>query len=651
MLDDQQIAQIIAIMDEIRAETDSLQKPEIDTSSIQKGFLLSRNAIKQPQYVEMTPIFKNALKYYGWPEGKRLQVDDPQTEAEKQLNLIIEAKLNTLIGTRADKYDLTLPIDSPKHYIVDCWRNFKANMRDIQPGQEKQRLESFAVYTKPARDVGVRELLVKSPEFAKAVEMLLEILPRVKAEDNITEISAAFMRKHTNTCYPLFMNDRTTVPGSTLTAGEETRRIAEEIWKSDDWYDKTKQFLVWTALARNQRGKGRALIASSRVLNLILNLIEAPEISQLKDKCPAFAGYNNDEELKRVLIRMCEDCKRDNLWATNWDQSSYDQHVSRDLIELIGALGVLKCSGSRSEQLVKLRAVSCCKGWLINGHSNSIVEIFGRIFSGGLDTNAGGGKINIIISTFCCMVCDPKYSSIWYKHKHPMLVMGDDNLQAHRKDVTHDSYVKAMSSIGFDVNPLKGEEGIFFLQRRLIKENEQYIMVTPVTRVIKSCLFKEHSSSLGPYGWTAAILMVLSQLLEYPKALDVAVSVLYPYDRMKLGSEMTAAQLVEGIQMEDAEALANKKGRKNVKSRGNISDAAARRRVMSTIRVLQDADPLKSRIFTADGESLNVNYFDTIIAAVRDSVRRTGVKTLVNTTGKLDGRSVLGGETQDDIEI
>ena len=643
--------EVIAIMDEIRAETDRLSKPTLQEGNLGKGFELSRNAIKQPQYVEMTPIFKNALKYYGWPEGKRLMVDDPQTEAEKQLDLLIRAKLTSLIGKEVTTYDTSLPIDSPKHYIVDCWRNLKANMRDIQPGQEKQRLESFALYQKPARDMGVRELLVKSPEFAKAVDMLYEILPRIKAEDNIVEISAAFMRKHTNTCYPLFMNDRTIVPGTTLTAGEETRKIAEEIWASEDWLEKVKQFLIWTALARNQRGKGRALIASSRVLNLILNLIEAPEISQLKDKCPAFAGYNDADELKRVLIRMCEDCKRDGLWATNWDQSSYDQHVSRDLIELIGALGVLKSSGSRTRELVILRAVSSIKGWMIDGHSHSIVEIFGRIFSGGLDTNAGGGKINIIISAYCCMLCDPKYSSIWYKHKYPMLVMGDDNLQAHRH-VKHEDYVKAMASIGFEVNPTKGEEGIFFLQRRLIsnKPNE-YIMVTPVTRVIKSCLFKEHSSSLGPYGWTAATLMILSQLLEYPNALDVAVSVLYPYDRMKLGSELSAAQLIEGIKQEDELAMTTKQGRKNKAHRGNISAAAARRRVLSTVRVLQDADPLKVGLFTADGDSLNPNYFDHIIKAVRESVQRTGVKTLVDTSGKMDGRSVSGGETQDDIEI
>lgn len=657
-MDDSSFEKIISIMDEIHQMADTLEKPEIQTGYLEKGYQISKAATAQPKYVEMTPIFKNALKMTGWPKGKRLSVDDPRTKAEEVLYQTTVEKLNTLIGTRIESYNTEWAIDDPKLYRVDCWRNLKENMRDIQPGQQEQRKQAFELYQQPSRNIGVRELLKTDTVFRKAVDLVLNELPEFKANEDIVEISAPFMKKGTNVTYPYWMNDKTIVPDTNLTAGEVTRQLAERIAASPDWEVQLKQYCVWTALARNQRGKGRALIAASRVMNLVLNQIEAPQIQALKDKCRPFAGYNDPEHLKRVLIQMAEGCKQNNLWATNWDQSAYDQHVSQDLLELAGALSVLKANGERSKQLAKWRAVFGIKGWMVYGETHEIVEVLGRIFSGGIDTNAGGGTINMIISCYANMLCDPDWSDIWYKQIYAMLVMGDDNLAIRKRGLEHSKYVEAMKTISFDVNPNKGEEGVFFLQRRLFKEprSGQYVMVTPCTRAIKSCLFKEHSSSLGPYGWTVANLQILAQLMEYEPALDVAVSVLYPYDKMHLGADLSPQQLVEGVAAEDEDARNNKKGRKNYKAssgkkHGHISAAGARRRVVTTASLLYDGDPTKKGVIQLqNGEAvISSDFLSKVMDAVRQSVMRTGVKCLVDNLGIDD----LAPETEvkDDEEI
>lgn len=79
--------------------------------------------------------------------------------------------------------------------------------------------------------------------------------------------------------------------------------------------------------------------------------------------------------------------------------------------------------------------------------------------------------------------------------------MGDDNLLVQPKkldDQKYSSFIK--TNFGMDVSSEKGEFGIFFLQRRLFKRNNSYVMITPFTRVIRSLASKEMRKGLGPAG-------------------------------------------------------------------------------------------------------------------------------------------------------
>lgn len=79
--------------------------------------------------------------------------------------------------------------------------------------------------------------------------------------------------------------------------------------------------------------------------------------------------------------------------------------------------------------------------------------------------------------------------------------MGDDNLLVQSKDMSDNKYSSEMKDIfGLDVSSSKGEFGLFFLQRRLIKKGSDYLMLTPFTRVIRSMSNKEMRKGLGPAG-------------------------------------------------------------------------------------------------------------------------------------------------------
>lgn len=628
------VEQIISIMDAIEQKARDLPRPAIDKQAISKMMEVSRVTTAQPKRVVPRPIGWNLLEAYGYPHKKPLLVDDPLTEGEEAIYEAAKEKLKTLFGAESTVYDLHQPIDSPAHYAVDNWRNLKPNMRDQVPGEAEQRAEAFKQYNQPKPGVGVREKLRREPLFVKACSMVFEVLPQIHAMNDIVEASGPFMTKHTNVGYigPVGsgLNDRTTVPNTNVTAAEYSRKIAEDIMSSPNWEDRLYAYRVWAALGKNKRAKGRAVEAASRIISLCINQIQHPEIEAVKWKSPPFAGYRSPEELKRVLSHICDDCKKYGLWATNWDQSSYDTHVSPDLLSLIGAMAVLKANGEKSKRLAFARAVIALRGYLVNGMTGDVEEIFGRIFSGFIDTNLSGSKVNLIISLFCLMIIDHKHSVIWYKLLYSMLVMGDDNLQVYRWSPDfHLKYVQAMSEyFGMEVNPNKGEEGVFFLQRRLFTPEgyDHYVCVTPATRVLKSMLFGESDTSLGKFGWVLSYVQMMAPLIEYPPALDFIVSLLYPYDKMKFGIEWTAKEIGEMVKIEDTFALEQKKARASLKSRGwgHMSAKAVRARVRYTADLLYDGDPSKTPLFVeVNGvPEINSGYVDSVLMAIRESVDR-----------------------------
>lgn len=417
------IEEIIRVMKEIDSQARNLKKPR-NIEDTTRGFEVSAKAMGQEEIVQMTPLMKNALEMFGDKptddDNWRLTVDMPLTKAEKWFDEAIKTLLTKYNGTKST-YDENLPLLDKRHYDVQCWQNRHENFRQIQPGQAKERLEATKEYTRATKSIGLIDKIRKDPVLQKAILLVFNQLPEVKASNQFLEINMPFMSKHSNVGYKWWQNDRNLVPGSSETYARYTLRVSEALKAKDldDWN-------ISTGYGRNQR-KGRLIIAVSRVLNLWLNRLEAMEIAAYKRKSPLFLGYGNDQDLKQGLNKMVGYAEQHGLKMRNNDQSRFDRHVSYEWLLLMNAISVIKAQGSLAKQIAMKRAVLSTKTWFINGLTGKVEEFYGRIFSGFIDTNRGGGIINALITTYCIMKQDPHYAEHVYNSDYYMLVMGDDN--------------------------------------------------------------------------------------------------------------------------------------------------------------------------------------------------------------------------------
>lgn len=611
------IDEIITNIELIRQEEQKVTKPNTHAADMKRGFQISQMACKQATEVAMSPIMKNMLHAFGDLKGdERLLVDTPETKAEKWIHDTVETLLKKYNPSVTGKlYDTSLPVDSKQLYNIDCWDNFKDNMRDIQPGQGEERRKVSIEYGKPTKEVDILWKLKHDITFQKAVDVVVELLPQVRASEEFHQINLPFMTKHTNVSYPYWSNDRAPVSPELKkkyhvnTYAELTMKQAKELP-----LDKVYTYNVSTAYGRNQRGKGRFLVAVSRIPNLIFNCLESVEIDSYKQRCPIFAGYNDSPFLKNVLKEMTEFCQKNNFVLANWDQSKYDLHVSRGFIELLGAISMFKANGTRSKQIALKRAAMMSKTWLVNGMTGKLEEINGRIFSGFIDTNRGGGIINEIITLYCLMKQDPAYTmKITYPAKYSSLVMGDDHLFIYDpKWFDKDKFVKDMLHLGFEVNPEKQQYGTFFLQNRLFNNEGNMVMAYPWTRVYRSSLFKETSKGLGPFGWLEAQAQQCYKLVEVPEFLKIVVNLLAPFDQFKLGAGLPVEYIKEQVRKEDAEALSKGK------------------RALTTAQVIYDGDPTKANQYNPDG-SFKTEYLQQIFGAITSAydpnfLRDNGIK-------------------------
>lgn len=97
------------------------------------------------------------------------------------------------------------------------------------------------------------------------------------------------------------MNDKLSDPKTGLKYSQITLNDAKRI---GDNLDKLDQYNVTTIYGRNQRGKGRHIMAVSRIVNLVLNRLESQEIEAYKNKSVLFTGYSRPEVLKVKLIEQ-----------------------------------------------------------------------------------------------------------------------------------------------------------------------------------------------------------------------------------------------------------------------------------------------------------------------------------------------------------
>jgi O6-methylguanine-DNA--protein-cysteine methyltransferase len=602
---DSRLLEVISLMRTIEREAAKLQQPQITKEELDAGFESSYKASAQEKEVHMTPLMKNALEHYGdkTNDGYRLKVNDPQTKAE----LAIVANMKQLLlefNGSSTEFDDNLNVFSKKHYDVQCWQNLKENLRDIQPGQAKQREEMAQNYQKPTSNTveQIVKMIQSDVVFQKTILLLLDMMPAVRASDQIREIDLPFMTKHTGVGFKWWRNDRTVDPKTGKTYGEVTMSTAEAI---KDMYDEWDKWNVSTMYGRNQRGKGRLLIAVSRVLNLLLNQLEGVEIPTYKTKFNLFAGYRDDEELKKVLINIGEDCERLGLKCSNEDYSSFDFTVGQGILALVGALSIMKANGSRSKKIALKRAAYAQKTLLVDGLSRKVLKILGRIFSGFIDTNRGGGLANAIQMTAELMKLDPKYSDLIYELNYYMLVMGDDNLHVYR-DIPNFRQLLARNmkqDFGGIINEAKYEFGPIFLQYRVFRDpnTNEYVMVYAWTRVIRSMLMKEQAKGLGPVGWTYAFYQQLWKLYEFKEAFSIAVNLLIVFDNNKFYMDTPIAKLNEMLKQEDAAAMAK------------AGTDAQKRRVSSTWDRLADGDPSKARF-----REENVGLLEKIQARIRE---------------------------------
>lgn len=595
------IEEIIRVMQEIDSEARNLRKPQ-HIEPLQRGFDVSALAMGQEEQVQMTPLMKNALEKFGdkTSDKWRLTVDMPLTKAEQWFDKAIVTLLTKYNGVET-KYNESLPLTDKRHYDVQCWQNRHENFRQIQPGQADERREAAEEYTRATKRIGLVSMLRKDPVLQKAVLLVFNALPEVKASNQFLEVNLPFMTKHSNVGYKWWQNDRNLVEGSDETYAQLTMRVSEKLSSKE-----LDQWNISTGYGRNQR-KGRLLIAVSRVVNLWLNRLEAKEIEAYKSRSPLFLGYNDDVALKAGMIDMVKYADSNGIRMRNNDQSRFDRHVNYEWLLLKDAISVIKAQGQLSKQIAMKRAVLGTKTWFINGLNGKLEEFHGRIFSGFIDTNRGGGIINAIITTYCAMKQDPHYADLVYNAKYYMLVMGDDNLFLYR-NLDHAQFERDMASLGFKVNMDKDEYGPMFLQERVFKDEQgQLVMAYAWPRVVYSMLMKEQGAGLGPAGWYIAWLQQMAKCAEFPPAFKIIVNLLIPFDENHFFSDKSIDEVISMMKDEDRAALSE------------ASTAGQRRKVTTTADKLRDGDPTKARLVKAL-ESSDHGYLAELHQKVKDSI-------------------------------
>lgn len=601
------IKEIQVNMDQIdRVGSQWLRKPNVSASELKHGLEVSKLATAHPTEVPMTPIMKNMLKAFGdIKEGERLLTGAPITRAEKWLNDTVESLLLQQSMKKTDSYDESLPICDIRHYWTQCWMNWDLNkFRDIGKGQVEEINETIAIYAKPTEAIDLRSKLSNDVVFAKAVEVVADSIPTVSATRNIVEIDLPFQTKHTNVGfvpgYDGFGNDRSTVKGTNLTYAQLTMQIAETI---KDHPELLNKYNVTTEFSRYQRQKGRLINATARIVNLVLNQLEAIEIEAYKTKSPLFAGYNDAAHLKLYLEEIADFCEKNGYVCRNLDYHRYDWHICKQFIELLGAVSMLKCADKRSRDLAMYRAILMTRTWLVAGTLDKMLEIFGRIFSGFIDTNRGGGLINAFSMTYLLMKQDDHYvRDIVSRILHWLLVMGDDVLAVMKRETSLQRLQSDAKELGHEIDDAsKIAFGPMFLQYRLFTINGKRIMIYAWPRVLRSALMKERSSGLGPCGWTLSWYQQLAKLIDFnhPEVTDFVAPVLNIiayFDEEHLMLNVPLEKIFEGVRAEDTEALARNK------------------RAVTTAEVLYDGDPSKAAQYDKSSGKINlsVNYFDQV---------------------------------------
>jgi hypothetical protein len=594
-------------------------QPVLDRAAIKNGLQVSKTTCKQEKFVFATPLMKNLLVYFG-DVKQTYDKDKDEWHTEKLacgkkskavdwVNKVVHACLVKYNGPEKHAYDDRLGVFDEDHYNVDCWNGFKAEIWDIQPGQAEERAETFKAYGNPVTNFTYEqllEILSKDPIMQTACIAYWDFYPAVAADKKVHDVSDPFKHKGTGTSYPDYRNDATRVEGKEITYGELcVSDVIRAYERGIDYLVKyLLNYMVYTGYPRNQRGKGRALEAMSRRFNIGINMINAPEMENLKT-LPYGTGLKNEDGVREDLTRLGEFCESlgPDYGVYNLDATKWDFNLGYGLILLQNGLRYMKTNGDVGKALVKLRNCGNLKAPFVDGPNGKVHTIYGREMSGYDDTTLGNTNANRIASLYSACSTQKDYTSkVYYPSKGGCIItLGDDLVLILRRDAKR-TFCEKMGSLGIKLhNDEKDAFGLFFVQYRVYKDKEGKIhMGYNWPRVLRSELSKEDQKSLGPAGWTISWYQQIAKCRDIPTAFMILTNITAALDKDHLSLNTPVAELKKIMEQEDEAKQASQKGS---------------RKPMTTPEKLTGGNP--QALGFKDGK-LDVGFFEEIQQHMRD---------------------------------
>lgn len=621
---DYRIREVLKVFDELSKFAKEWPKPVLDAEAVSIGLETSRNACAQKEFVFATPLMKNLLVVFG--DVKQINKDGEWTteklragaksKAVAWIDEVVRAALRKYNGAPKDKYDHNLPIDSKELYDTDCWLQWNTEkFWDIKPGQAEERSKQFKEYTNPKTNMSVEEMrhFIETDEVLQAcIVHLLKRWPVTKASWEVREISDPFMNKKTGVSYPYFRNDATLVPGQNITYGRLCINIVAKAAKKGLRALRILAQMnnVYTGYPRNQRGKGRALEAESRIVNLIVNMLNANEIANLQ-ACEYGVGLCNEQVIKERLVEVAEFVlKHPQYIAMNKDFTGWDRTVGAGWITLQNALRYLCANGELAKEIVRIRHACAMSAQFIDGPAGKVTTIFGRTMSGYDDTTNQNCCINYLQSDYNNRIVDENYAeNVTYPMKNRnILVLGDDYLGITLKGKEGD-WVKSAARCGFEAHAdFKDAFGAMFVQYRVFRNDKgEWVSVYAWPRVLRSMLSKEDQKSLGRAGWTFSFYQQLGKLREFPEALMIASNIAAALDKDHLSLNTPISELLQMSKQEDEERFS-----------GDIKNKSRKKaRALSTAERLSN-NPMLPGLKEVNGKTeIDEDYFTKLQGEIR----------------------------------
>lgn len=591
---DYRIKEVLRVMKELDSSAESMPMAKLDKSAVENGLSLSRTTCKQQEFVFATPWMKNLLVACGdvsqtydqasgtWSTSK-LKTGQ-SSKAVDLMNLWVKAALEKFNGKPRDSYDESLPVSSIEHLNTDCWLGWKEKIWDIQPGQADERAKVFKQYTDPKTNFSVSDMetaIRRDPALQKAILLALDTLPEVRASREVTAISDPFMSKGTGVSYPDYKNDRTLTPEG-ITYGrraiELTKAAAAKGIEALERYAYENN--VYTGYPRNQRGKGRALEAQSRRTNLVVNLLNSPEMEAWKSSPVLGTPFKDEAGIKADLVEMAEWIENHPEYVgRNEDTSGWDRSVGDGWITLSGAVRYLRCNGQYSKKLCEIRHNCARKAYFVDGPNNYVGLIYGRTMSGYDDTTLLNSSSHCILSDAALISGDPHYTEnvVYPMQRKNKKIVGDDISAVMRSGA---EYVRKFrdyyKSRGFTIHSdEKSIFGVMFIQYRVVRDpkSHEWIMTYNWPRVLRSMCSKETAKQLGVGGWTLSAYQQLGKLIQYPDYCQIPLNIICACDQFKLHLDTPISQIKQMVKDEDEARVKGAAANRNAKLNRTLTTA------------------------------------------------------------------------------